>query len=362
MKKTMLIVILVGSMSILMAACSNREQLKVIDNTITEEKTNVAQVKLDQEQKENNSANSDTAAEAEVSSDYTTINIVKLTKEEIELKKENMKDPNTSIRYGIEPAEYGIPAGENGTSFSYFADGSNAHFSADDNPDIQLDTDDPVEIAKAYVQLYDSWKWSGSPTTYNGHQVYFYDGEIEIDDVPTGVKCNEGILYDKAKTAYLTKQWDGTLAMLDSHYIELSREGYVLIDGYLGGGQENLDLPESAYELLVDEIPNYKYVPGQGTYAIIDKKLVKFLREEQITLPGEELSWKGFQAVLIYNEIDGKLYLISRVEMCPLDNSENYVYVFDDCNISKMTYLGKVDFEHQYPGDVDIKALINQNK
>lgn len=62
---------------------------------------------------------------------------------------------------------------------------------------------------------------------------------------------------------------------------------------------------------------------------------------------------------LSYNKLDGKLYLISGDETCTLDNSENYVYVFDDVNISKMNYLGKVDFEHEYPGNVNIEALIN---
>ena len=65
---------------------------------------------------------------------------------------------------------------------------------------------------------------------------------------------------------------------------------------------------------------------------------------------------------LIYNEIDGKLYLTSGDETCTLDNSENYVYVFEDYNVSKMTYLGKVNFEHQYPGNIDMETLILKSK
>lgn len=194
----------------------------------------------------------------------------------------------------------------------------------------------------------------------------------------TPIRSEERIIYDNAVKAYMSGEWDGMEMLIDgAHTIKLDEGGgYILLDGYIAVDQKNLDIPEYAY----DNICSYEYVPGQGTYTIIDKKLVKFLRGEQITLPGEELSWKGFQDIedliskmpdsyimydlptLIYNKIDGKLYLTSGDETCTLDNSMSYVYVFDDINISKMKYLGKVDFGHRYPGNVDIEALINQNK
>lgn len=190
-------------------------------------------------------------------------------------------------------------------------------------------------------------------------------------------------LAKKYLTKYNNGEWDGTeMHTYNGHIIKLDEGGgYLLLDGYIAVGQRNLDIPESAYKLFRNDIPDYEYVPGQGTYVIIDKKLVKFLRGEQITLPGEELSWKGFQdkddlyskteidyrimydlPTLIYNKIDGKLYLTSGDETCTLDNSENYVYVFDDYNVSNMRYLGRVNFEHEYPGNVDMNSLIANSK
>lgn len=208
-------------------------------------------------------------------------------------------------------------------------------------------------------------------------------GTIKLEGEETPIRTEEKSICDKAIESYMSGEWDGTeMVTSNGHIIKLDEGGgYLLLDGYIAVGQRNLDIPESAYELFRDVIPDYEYVPGQGTYVIIDNKLVKFLRGEQIILPGEELSWKGFQdkndlyakidvnsriiydlPTLIYNKIDGKLYLTSGDETCTLSNSESYVYVFDDCNISKMTYLGRVDFEHKYPGDVDMDTLITQSK
>ncbi len=245
-------------------------------------------------------------------------------------------------------------------------------------------TKEALELAKEYLIKYNNGEWDGYSIvdSNSGIKIGISYGTITLEDEETPICPEERSICDKAIESYMSGEWDGKeMITSNGHIIKLDEGGgYLLLDGYISVGQRTLDIPESAYEIFRDVIPDYEYVPGQGTYVIIDKKLVKFLRGEQITLPGKELSWKGFQSyndlisqkpdfaimydlpTLIYNEIDGKLYLTSGDETCTLDNSENYVYVFDDCNISKMTYLGRVDFEHEYPGNVDMDTLITQSK
>ena len=252
----------------------------------------------------------------------------------------------------------------------------------DENGEFTLEA---LELAREYLTKYNNGEWDGYSIvdSNSGIEIGISWGTIELEDEETPICTEKRSICDKAIESYMSGEWDGTEMVTDNgHIIKLDEGGgYLLLDGYIAVGQRNLDIPESAYELFRDVIPDYEYVPGQGTYVIIDKKLVKFLRGEQIILPGEELSWKGFQdkndlyakidvdsrimydlPTLIYNQIDGKLYLTSGDETCTLDNSENYVYVFDDCNISKMTYLGRVDFEHEYPGNVDMDTLIAKSK
>ncbi len=241
-----------------------------------------------------------------------------------------------------------------------------------------------LELAREYLTKYNNGEWNGYSIvdSNSGIEIGISWGTIKLEDEERPICTEERSICNKAIESYMSGEWDGKeMITPNGHIIKLDEGGgYLLLDGYISVGQRNLDIPESAYELFRDVIPDYEYVPGQGTYAIIDKKLVKFLRGEQITLPGEELSWKGFQSyndlisqkpdssilydlpTLIYNKIDGKLYLTSGDETCTLDNSENYVYVFDDCNISKMRYIGRVDFEHEYPGNVDMDTLIAKSK
>ena len=370
-KKSMLVVLAI--MLVLVTACSNREQREVIESTVTygnsnteesKSDTNMYMAQIDPNQKQQEkSVHLDTTPNVEISSDGTAINIITLSKKEIELKKATMVDTNVArgnLKYGIKPAEHGVTAGYNGTSFTYFADGSNAHFAADDYTHIDIDVDDAVEIAKAYVELYDSWKWSGMHTTYNGHKVCFSCGEIEVDGVATGVKNNARILYDKAKTAYLNGQWDGTLAMLDSHYIELSKAGELLIDGYLGeGGQDNLDLPDDID--FTHANTNYVCIPPYGTFIVENKKLVNYMRLKRTEITSNPLEWEGYDfdreefneltqtiedycfylfksPLLGYDENEDKLYLKT------FDSDENcYTYVFSNYKTREKVGLLKID-------------------
>ncbi len=96
---------------------------------------------------------------------------IPLTDIEIDMIKSMKNDTASFARYGVKYADSSIPAGGNGTSFHSFGNKSDAHFKAPDNPVVDIKTDDPIEIAKIYVELHDNWKWSGAPTYYNGHSV-----------------------------------------------------------------------------------------------------------------------------------------------------------------------------------------------
>ena len=239
-----------------------------------------------------------------------------------------------------------------------------------------------LELANRYLISHNNDEWHASTfDSATGIHISIDWGLIRLEGEDTPIRTEERIVYDAAEEAYMSGEWDGLEMVLDGHTVKLKEgDGYILVDGYIAAGQCNLDLPEEyEYDLYTPSSINFQYVPGQGTYAIMDKKLVKFLRGEQIILSGGELSWEGVQCLehnilndkwnslyynlprLRYNKISGKLYLISSDETNFLDG-EDYVYVFNDCNISEIEYLGKVDFEQQYPGNVDIEALINQNK
>ena len=166
----------------------------------------------------------------------------------------------------------------------------------DENGEFTLEA---LELAKEYLTKYNNGEWDGKSIvdSNSGIKISIDCGIIELEDKETPICTEERIIYDKAIESYMSGKWDGKeMATSNGHTIKLAEgEGYLLLDGSISFEHRNLDIPDYAYDLFMDDIPDYEYVPGQGTYVIIDKKLVKFLRGEQITLPGEKLSWKGFQ-------------------------------------------------------------------
>lgn len=166
----------------------------------------------------------------------------------------------------------------------------------DENGDF---TSESIELAKKYLISYNNGEWDGYTTidSESGIHIGTNWGIIQLEGEDTPIRSEERIICDNAVAAYMSGEWDGMEMQIDGeHTIKLAEGGgYILLDGYCSIGQKNLDIPEYAYDLLDNNIRSYEYVPGQGTYTIIDNKLVKFVRGEQITLSGEELSWKGFQ-------------------------------------------------------------------
>lgn len=179
---------------------------------------------------------------------------------------------------------------------------------------------------------------TGAWTYYcRGKEVSILSGEIFVDGVNSGLKTAERTFYDEVKAKYLTGEWDGTPTQLNGHEISLSKtKGSILIDGHFSISSHCLDLPE---DLDYDELDSFDtyYIFGEGAYAIVDKKLTKFERGNQVNLPGGTLNWvEGTELMLYYCDEHDLLFLTSFTDFY------YNVYVFPDRNVSKIKYIGKV--------------------
>lgn len=253
---------------------------------------------------------------------------------------------------------------------------SNAYSSGcKDNPEISIDSDDPIVIAKEYARLLNSEEWTGCSTTYKNFDVSEWYGEIFIDDEPTGIKSEEIFLYDKIKEYYLSGEWDGSPTTMDGHTIERSKSsGHIIVDGYLSRSyQEDLDLPENLDYDNFDS--NLWYVPYLGT-AVIDHQILKmYVRGELITLPGGELVYEGIDLTYYtpieyflcpYEEYNRLFLIVSAVpnniletygieyfsnmnlydsidynDDIPFNKVKRYLYIFPDPTISKIELVSE---------------------
>lgn len=130
------------------------------------------------------------------------------------------------------------------------------------------------------------------------------------------------------------------------------------------------DLPAG----LTDSDFNYctAFIPGEGTFTIVDNYLVKYVNGECINLAGGALSWAGidlnkympYENELHYNEDSDTLFLmtvttpndkdkiLARVQeendvLTPaekelVDGVGVYLYVIPDYNVSEMQFIGQI--------------------
>lgn len=245
-------------------------------------------------------------------------------------------------------------------------------------------TPEALELAQKYCNLYNKGKWDGASKvdSITGVRVYNHFGFIKLNSKKTSIRTNERIICDNVVKSYMSAKWDGKKKKIEKGYtIELDAgSGELLLNGDTSDIYKNLDIPKKAYELLENNSnpSDFEYVPGKGTYAIIDNKLVKFLRGKKVTLPGKELSWKGFKnrkdmehklydvnvralfdlPDLTYDTKDRKLYLLTgdKKHGSLLDRT-NYVYVFNDIDKSEIEYVGIADYEKYAYKDVSIKTM-----
>lgn len=162
--------------------------------------------------------------------------------------------------------------------------------------------------------------------------------EFEIIDYYNSPEKEEKI-YAKVKNKYLNLDWDGTPIKMGKHTVSIAaQEGSILVDGYLAGSQECVDL----IGVDKDEFESYCYIPGKGTYVITKKKeFTKYLKGQQIELSGGTLQRKNEKGndewLLHYDEFSDKLFLV----IDEMDTYENKLYEFPDYNKSKIKYIGE---------------------
>ena len=84
------------------------------------------------------------------------------------------------------------------------------------NQNCVINSDDPVSIAKVYLELYNAKQWGTNSThticrnEYGDFAVNIWQGEIYVDDEATGVKTEGRLFYDKLCELYLSGEWDGS--------------------------------------------------------------------------------------------------------------------------------------------------------
>lgn len=216
--------------------------------------------------------------------------------------------------------------------------------------DYVINSDDPVSIAKVYLELYKAKQWGVTSTHTTCHNEYgdftvtMWNGEIYIDGEGTGVKTEWRIFYDKLCEMYLSGEWDGTKTEIEGQTVYRDTyDGDICIfsgDISLHNQSENIDLPEDFdFDTFDFEAREYTYVPGHGTYAVINHSLRLFLRGESTVLPGGalDLHWdEDYERLIIYFESTDTLYIVER----DFKNDTKYVYSVPDLNSSRVEFIG----------------------
>ena len=241
-------------------------------------------------------------------------------------------------------------------------------------------TEEALDAARVYLRKLNNGQVEGRFTT----DIYGFDLRLSsnytaiVNGVDTGLRTDKKILYDEIVDFYMSGEWDGKETDFKDHVISLAEgKGYLRCDGYLLCGQKNLDLPEQYWDIEGTE-SDYTYIPGEGTYVIIDHRLVKYVRGNEVSLPGDELSWKGTyygeDVRLVYSHYGRRLYVLTcnpEYERTIDDelafnmyNDELLVYVFPDYNKSEMKYLGIITYGDLYEGAdvVNFESLTAKNK
>lgn len=213
-----------------------------------------------------------------------------------------------------------------------------------------INSDDPVSIAKVYLELYNAKQWGTNSThticrnEYGDFAVNIRQGEIYVDDEATGVKTEGRLFYDKLCELYLSGEWDGSKTEIEGQTVfRDTYDGEISIFSgsiSLDKPYENIDIPASFDTYVCDfKAREYTYVPGHGTYTVVNHTLQMFLRGETIVLPGGplDLHWdKDFERIIIYFESTDTLYIVER----DYENDTKYVYSVPDLNYSRVKFIG----------------------
>ncbi len=170
---------------------------------------------------------------------------------------------------------------------------------------------------------------------------------------------SQDLLYYKLKEMYLNAKWDGIPFDIAGHTISISSKGYINLDGsIIGKNAEPLDLPnQSRYYNgvgIIDDC-NIMYVPGKGSYILIDDMYMLYLRGEKIPLDGDFLNWKELDgvdvnyghAMLLYAASYDKMFLMTPMKVDPdgtyVNSEAPYLYIFPDYNVAEIKLIAQIE-------------------
>lgn len=178
---------------------------------------------------------------------------------------------------------------------------------------------------------------------------YFENPEDEL---------SQDMLYYKLRAMYLSAEWNGVAFNVNEHVISISSKGYIVVDNlFIGNHDEILDLPnQSRYYNgigIIDDC-NIQYVPGKGSYILIDDMYMLYLRGERVSLDGGPLNWKELDgvdvdyghAILHYVDSYDVMFLTTPMKVDDdgsyISSEEPYLYIFPDYNVSEIKLVAQI--------------------
>lgn len=249
-------------------------------------------------------------------------------------------------------------------------------------PDVTLESDDPSNIAKQYLDFYNNGECSGWTINYMGLELGIGGcGTLLVNGEPTTLKSNRGILTDIAKELYFRGVWDAPEVTYGNHTFGVSQSsGALLLDGSLAGSQLPIDRPDDWSEIGNS---NYEYVPGKGLYGVVNQRLVKFLRGEIVYLPGGKLVFSGIDFSkeqicdirLRYTEYSDNFFLF--VNTCPFDievddltyedlfyndsdKLTEYFYAIPDPDVSRLQFYAKLSNFYWFGSSSSTEGILSE--
>lgn len=161
-------------------------------------------------------------------------------------------------------------------------------------------------------------------------------------------------LVDSVIGLYVNGEWDGYPTIIEGHTFSLSRNGELLMDDFLTSpskfhSQHCLDLPADMHR-------SDCFILGDGSYLILNNRMVKYLKGKEIPLSGGSLVWNGidlkhyrpYDTFLYYDEFHDTLFLVA--SSVPYDYSnENlkynigiYLYMIPDRTKSEIVFVSEI--------------------
>lgn len=161
-------------------------------------------------------------------------------------------------------------------------------------------------------------------------------------------------LADSVIDLYVNGEWDGYPTIIEEHTFSLSRCGELLMDGGLTSpskfhSQHCLDLPAGMHR-------SDCFILGDGSYLVLNNRIVKYSKGKEIPLSGGTLVWNGidlenyrpYDTFLYYDEVHDTLFLVA--SSVPYDYSDEnlkynvgiYLYMVPDRTKSEIKFVSEI--------------------